>query len=195
MKMLNSLVLALFALVRADSSDITGTVIGIDLGTTYSCVGVYKNGKVDIIANDQGNRITPSYVAFTDNERLVGDPAKNQMALNPYNTIFDAKRLIGRRFKDKEVQDDMKHWPFKVIEKEGKPIVQVEVKGEKKKFTPEEVSAMILGKMKEIAEGYLGEKVTHAGKHANFNFKSLLFPRILMMLSVRLQRMQALLLV
>ena len=195
MKMLNSLVLALFALARADSSDITGTVIGIDLGTTYSCVGVYKNGKVDIIANDQGNRITPSYVAFTDNERLVGDPAKNQMALNPYNTIFDAKRLIGRRFKDKEVQDDMKHWPFKVIEKEGKPIVQVEVKGEKKKFTPEEVSAMILGKMKEIAEGYLGEKVTHAGKHANFNFKSLLFPRILMMLSVRLQRMQALLLV
>ncbi len=194
MKMLNSLVLALFALVRADSSDITGTVIGIDLGTTYSCVGVYKNGKVDIIANDQGNRITPSYVAFTDSERLVGDPAKNQMALNPYNTIFDAKRLIGRRFKDKEVQDDMKHWPFKVIEKEGKPIVQVEVKGEKKKFTPEEVSAMILGKMKEIAEGYLGEKVTHAGKHANFNFKSLLFPRILMMLSVRQQRMQALLL-
>jgi heat shock protein 5 len=168
MKILNSLFLTLLALVSADNSEITGTVVGIDLGTTYSCVGVYKNGKVDIIANDQGNRITPSYVAFTDSERLVGDPAKNQMALNPYNTIFDAKRLIGRRFKEKEVQEDMKHWPFKVVEKEGKPVVQVTVKGETKKFTPEEVSAMVLGKMKEIAEGYLGEKVTHAGKTRYF---------------------------
>ena len=129
------------------------------------CVGVYKNGKVDIIANDQGNRITPSYVAFTDsNERLVGDPAKNQAPLNPYNTVFDAKRLIGRRFKDAEVQSDMKHWPFKIVDKEGKPMIQVTLKGDKKIFTPEEISAMVLGKMKDIAEGYLGEKVTHAGE-------------------------------
>ena len=125
---------------------------------------MFKNGKAEIIANDQGNRITPSYVAFTDsNERLVGDAAKNQAAANPYNTIFDAKRLIGRRFKDKEVQDDMKHWPFKVVEKDSKPIIQVSVKGEVKRFTPEEISAMVLGKMKSIAEGYLGENVTHAG--------------------------------
>ena len=129
----------------------------------YSCVGVYKHGRVEIIANDQGNRITPSYVAFTDaNERLVGDPAKNQAAANPYNTVFDAKRLIGRRFEDKEVQADMKHWPFKVFNKDGLPRIQVEVKGDKKIFTPEEISAMVLGKMKEIAEGYLGEPVTHA---------------------------------
>ena len=128
-------------------------------------MGVYKNGKVDIIANDQGNRITPSYVAFTDsNERLVGDPAKNQAPLNPHNTVFDAKRLIGRRFKDAEVQSDMKHWPFKIVDKEGKPLIQVSVKGEKKIFTPEEISAMVLGKMKDIAEGYLGEKVSHAGR-------------------------------
>ncbi|KAJ3271182.1 ATPase with role in protein import into the ER [Terramyces sp. JEL0728] len=142
---------------------IKGSVIGIDLGTTYSCVGVFKHGRVEIIANDQGNRITPSYVAFTDNnERLVGDPAKNQAANNPYNTIFDAKRLIGRRFDEKEVQNDMKHWPFKIVSKGGKPNIQVNVKGENKVFSPEEVSAMVLGKMKEIAESYLGETVTHA---------------------------------
>ena len=152
----------------APPSDIQGPIIGIDLGTTYSCVGVYKNGKVDIIANDQGNRITPSYVAFTDSERLVGDPAKNQAPLNPYNTIFDAKRLVGRRFKEPEVQADMKHWPFKVVDVAGRPQVQVTVKGETKKFTPEEISAMVLGKMKEIAEGYIGEKVSHAGTHAPF---------------------------
>ena len=137
-------------------------VIGIDLGTTYSCVGVHVNGRVEILANDQGNRITPSYVAFTDDERLVGDAAKNQFSNNPTNTIFDAKRLIGRRFSDKEVQQDLKHFPFKVIDKDGKPAIQVTVKGEEKIFTPEEISAMILGKMKEIAESYLGKKVTHA---------------------------------
>ncbi|KAI8588480.1 putative Hsp70 chaperone BiP/Kar2 [Geranomyces variabilis] len=140
----------------------TGPIIGIDLGTTYSCVGIYKNGRVEIIANDQGHRITPSYVAFTDDERLVGDAAKNQAPGNPYNTIFDAKRLVGRHFNDKEVKQDMKHWPFKVINKDNKPAVQVSVKGQDKVFTPEEVSAMVLQKMKEIAEGYLGEKVTRA---------------------------------
>lgn len=126
---------------------------------------MFKHGRVEIIANDQGNRITPSYVAFTDNnERLVGDAAKNQAPANPYNTIFDAKRLIGRKFDDKEVQGDMKHWPFKVIAKGDKPNIEVTVKGEKKVFSPEEVSAMVLGKMKEIAEAYLGETVSHAGK-------------------------------
>ena len=123
------------------------------------------NGRVEIIANEQGNRITPSYVAFTDsNERLVGDSAKNQAPNNPYNTIFDAKRLIGRKFIEKEVQSDMKHWPFKIISKGDKPNIEVTVKGEKKVFAPEEISAMVLGKMKEVAEAYLGEPVTHAGK-------------------------------
>ncbi|RHZ75893.1 hypothetical protein Glove_208g69 [Diversispora epigaea] len=150
------------AIVLADEKPDLGTVIGIDLGTTYSCVGVQENGRVEILANDQGNRITPSYVAFTDDERLVGDAAKNQAANNPENTIFDAKRLIGRRFSDKEVQNDMKHFPFKIIDKDGKPAIQVLVKGETKIFTPEEISAMVLGKMKEIAESYLGKKVTHA---------------------------------
>ncbi|KAF2452825.1 heat shock protein 70 [Lineolata rhizophorae] len=138
------------------------SVIGIDLGTTYSCVGLMKGGKVEILVNDQGNRITPSYVAFTDEERLVGDAAKNQFASNPKRTIFDIKRMIGRKFADKDVQNDMKHFPFKVINKNGQPRVQVEVKGEEKAFTPEEISAMVLGKMKEIAESYLGEKVTNA---------------------------------
>ncbi|KAH8550220.1 hsp71-like protein [Umbelopsis sp. PMI_123] len=136
--------------------------VGIDLGTTYSCVAVWQNDRVEIIANDQGNRTTPSYVAFTDTERLIGDAAKNQVAMNPHNTVFDAKRLIGRRFADAEVQSDMKHWPFKVIDKDGKPVVQVEYKGEKKTFTPEEVSSMVLVKMREVAEAYLGNKVESA---------------------------------
>ena len=137
--------------------------IGIDLGTTYSCVGVWQNERVEIIANDQGNRTTPSYVAFTDSERLVGDAAKNQVSMNPENTIFDAKRLIGRKIDDASIQSDMKHWSFKVVAKDGgKPHVQVEFKGEQKTFSPEEVSAMILVKMKEIAESYLGSPVTEA---------------------------------
>ncbi|KAH6911894.1 hsp70-like protein [Coprinopsis sp. MPI-PUGE-AT-0042] len=139
-----------------------GTVIGIDLGTTYSCVGVQRGGVVEIIANDQGHRITPSWVSFTDEERLVGDSAKNAFHSNPENTVFDAKRLIGRKMDEDEVKRDMKHWPFKVKDKSGKPVISVKVKGETRDFTPEEISAMILGKMKETAEAYLGHKVTHA---------------------------------
>ena len=136
--------------------------IGIDLGTTYSCVGVWQNDRVEIIANDQGNRTTPSYVAFTDDERLIGDSAKNQAATNPVNTIFDAKRLIGRKFSDSATQSDLKHFPFKVTEKSDKPIINVEVQGENKQFQPEEISSMILKKMKDTAEAYLGKTVTDA---------------------------------
>ncbi|OCF30382.1 hsp71-like protein [Kwoniella heveanensis CBS 569] len=136
--------------------------VGIDLGTTYSCVAVWQNDRVEIIANDQGNRTTPSYVAFNDSERLIGDAAKNQVAMNPYNTVFDAKRLIGRKFDDAEVQADMKHWPFKIINKGGKPIIQVEYRGEEKTFSPEEISSMVLIKMKETAEAYLGGTVSKA---------------------------------
>jgi len=138
------------------------TAVGIDLGTTYSCVGVFQHGKVEIIANDQGNRTTPSYVAFTDTERLIGDAAKNQVAMNPTNTIFDAKRLIGRNFTDTTVQSDMKHWPFKVTNVAGKPKLVVEYKSEEKNFTPEEISSMVLTKMKETAESYLGHEVKNA---------------------------------
>jgi heat shock 70kDa protein 1/2/6/8 len=137
--------------------------IGIDLGTTYSCVGVWQNDKVEIIANDQGLNTTPSYVAFTEEERLIGDAAKNQTARNPINTVFDAKRLIGRKFSDKTVQDDIKLWPFKVESGAGeKPMIVVKFKGEQKKFQAEEISSMILIKMKEIAEAYLGKTVKNA---------------------------------
>merc|ERR1712126_643457 len=136
--------------------------VGIDLGTTYSCVGVFQHGKVEIIANDQGNRTTPSYVAFTDTERLIGDAAKNQVALNPTNTVFDAKRLIGRKFEDSSVQGDMKHWPFAVKSVGGKPMISVDYKGENKSFSPEEISSMVLVKMKETADAYLGANIKDA---------------------------------
>ena len=136
--------------------------VGIDLGTTFSCVGVFQHGKVEIIANDQGNRTTPSYVAFTDTERLIGDAAKNQVALNPTNTVFDAKRLIGRKFNDDTVQKDKKLWPFQVINDGSKPKLEVEYKYDRKTFSPEEISSMVLTKMKETAEAYLGQTVKDA---------------------------------
>ncbi|ODQ51020.1 heat shock protein sks2 [Saitoella complicata NRRL Y-17804] len=136
--------------------------IGIDLGTTYSCVAVWQHESVEIIANDQGNRTTPSYVAFTESERLIGDAAKNQAAMNPANTVFDAKRLIGRRFDDADVKKDMKVWPFTVVDANGQPKIEVSYLGDKKQFTPQEISAMVLTKMKEIAEAKLGQKVEKA---------------------------------
>eukprot|EP00614_Pseudopedinella_elastica_P039938 CAMPEP_0181268836 /NCGR_PEP_ID=MMETSP1097-20121128/5780_1 /TAXON_ID=35684 /ORGANISM="Pseudopedinella elastica, Strain CCMP716" /LENGTH=643 /DNA_ID=CAMNT_0023368625 /DNA_START=49 /DNA_END=1980 /DNA_ORIENTATION=+ len=144
-------------------SGVDGESVGIDLGTTYSCVGVWQNDRVEIIANDQGNRTTPSYVAFNDTERLIGDAAKNQVAMNATNTVFDAKRLIGRKFADEAVKADMKHWPFTVIPGPGdKPQIEVIFKGEKKVFAPEEISSMVLLKMKEIAEAYIGKDVKNA---------------------------------
>lgn len=140
-----------------------GPAIGIDLGTTYSCVGVWQNDRVEIIANDQGNRTTPSYVAYTPEERLIGDAAKGQAAANPSNTVFDAKRLIGRKFSDSVVQSEMKLWPFAVVDGPGgKPKIEVEWKGEKHQFLPEEISAAVLQKMKQTAEGYLGKPVKDA---------------------------------
>jgi len=135
------------------------TAVGIDLGTTYSCVGIWQNDRVEIIANDQGNRTTPSYVAFTDTERLIGDAAKNQCAMNPINTIFDAKRLIGRKYDDPVVQSDCKHWPFKVISDSNTPKIQVEYKGETKVFSAEEISSMVLIKMKETAAAFVGKDI------------------------------------
>lgn len=137
--------------------------IGIDLGTTYSCVGVWQNDRVEIIANDQGNRTTPSYVGFTDTERLIGDAAKNQVAMNPRNTVFDAKRLIGRKFEDSAVQQDMKHWPFTVVKgPDSKPIIEVDYKSERKRFNPEEISSMVLIKMRETASQFLGKECKRA---------------------------------
>jgi endoplasmic reticulum chaperone BiP len=150
------------SLALSCSFSVVGPIIGIDLGTTYSCVGVFKKGRVEIIANDQGNRITPSYVAFTDSERLIGEAAKNQAAINPENTVFDIKRLVGRRFDDATVQKDMKLMPYKIVNRGGKPVVEVKFKGENKQYSPEEISAMILTRMKETAEAYLGRKVSHA---------------------------------
>jgi heat shock protein 5 len=160
-----ALVLACITMVLADGQkkkEIDGPVIGIDLGTTYSCVGIFKNGRVEIIPNEMGNRITPSQVAFTDDEKLVGESAKNQGSMNPLRTIYVIKRLIGRNFEDKEVQRDMKYLPYKIISKSGKPYVQVDTKGGLKTFSPEEISAMVLVKMKEVAEAYLGREVKYA---------------------------------
>ncbi|KAF6008467.1 hypothetical protein HII12_004217 [Brettanomyces bruxellensis] len=151
------------SLVSADKeAEDYGTVIGIDLGTTYSCVGVMKSGRVEILANDQGNRITPSYVAFSEGERLVGEAAKNQAASNTNNTVYDIKRLMGRRFTDKATQRELKRMPYKVVDKKGRPAIQIAVNDKEEFFTPEQISALILGKMKQIAEDYLGKKVTHA---------------------------------
>ena len=136
--------------------------IGIDLGTTYSCVGIWQNDRVEIISNDQGNRTTPSYVAFTESERLIGDSAKNQASMNPKNTLYDAKRLIGRKYNESVIQDDIKNWPFNVIEDGEKPLFEVSYMNETKRFHPEEISSMVLVKMKEIAESFVGEKVTDA---------------------------------
>ena len=156
-------VLYIHSQAGAKEKEELGTVIGIDLGTTYSCVGVYKNGQVEVIPNDQGNRITPSVVAFTESgERLIGDAAKNQLTSNPEHTVFDVKRLIGREFDDPTVQHDIKFLPYKIINKNNKPYIKVKVSGEDKVFAPEEISAMVLGKMKEVAEAYLNKKITHA---------------------------------
>ncbi|KAL3283834.1 hypothetical protein HHI36_018005 [Cryptolaemus montrouzieri] len=146
----------------SSTSPASGPPVGIDLGTTYSCVGVFRNGTVDIIPNDQGNRTTPSFVAFTSMERLVGDAARQQAAMNPSNTVFDAKRLIGRKFDDPTVKQDMKHWPFDVINDHGKPKIKVSYKNETKTFYPEEISSMVLGKMRETAATFLGVNISRA---------------------------------
>ena len=140
----------------------TAPAVGIDLGTCYSCVGVFQHGKVEIIANEQGNRTTPSYVAFNETERLIGDSARNQVAMNPTNTVFGAKRLIGRKWNEPVVQADRKLWPFEVINEGGRPKVKVEYRGDSKFFCTEEICSMVLTKMKETAEAYLGKTVTNA---------------------------------
>merc|ERR1712164_177399 len=145
---------------KENNNSHTGPAVGIDLGTTYSCVGIWQNDRVEIIANDQGNRTTPSHVAFTDTERLIGDAAKNQCAMNPNNTVFDAKRLIGRKYTDPVVQSDMKHWPFTLKSGDGDiPRIQVQYKGEEKTFSAEEISSMVLIKMKETAEAFVGKDI------------------------------------
>ena len=159
--------IALFVLMMASGASkdfkLDGPAVGIDLGTTYSCVGIYRNGRVEIIPNDQGNRITPSYVAYTDDgERLVGEAAKNQATLNPSNTAFSVKRLIGRKFTDDTVQQDKKLLPYDITNKDGKPYIRLIVNGDKRDFAPEEISSMVLGKMRDIAEAFLGQEVKHA---------------------------------
>ena len=151
-----------FALAKEDEK-YECPIIGIDLGTTFSCVGIFKNGQVEVIPNELGNRITPSVVAFTDEERLVGEAAKNQVAVNPTRTLYDVKRLIGRRYSDKTVQYDKKYLPYEIVDKDSKPYISVpDVKGQTKVFSPEEISAMVLIKMKEIAESYSGKKIKNA---------------------------------
>jgi len=150
------------AMADSKKKEIEGPVIGIDLGTTYSCVGIFKNGRVEIIPNELGNRITPSYVAFNDEEKLVGEAAKNQASVNPTRTVYVVKRLVGRQFEDKEVQRDMKYVPYKIVSQKGKPYIEIVTTAGTKKLSPEEISAMILVKMKEVAEAYLGREVTHA---------------------------------
>lgn len=154
--------LLILALALANQAKIECPVIGIDLGTTYSCVGVFRQGHVEIIPNELGNRITPSVVAFTDNERLIGEAAKNQATVNPSRTLYDVKRLIGRKFTDQTIQYDKKFLPFEIVDRETKPYIQIEKGSERKVFAPEEISAMVLTKMKDIAEGYLGQKVVNA---------------------------------
>ena len=160
------LCVATLGMVLADEGskkkEIDGPVIGIDLGTTYSCVGIFKNGRVEIIPNELGNRITPSQVAFTDDEKLVGEAAKNQAAQNPLRTVYVVKRLVGRNFDDKEVQRDIKYLSYKIVSKSGKPYIKVETTHGEKVMSPEEISAMILIKMKEVAEAYLGKEVKYA---------------------------------
>jgi heat shock protein 5 len=151
-----------FAADDKKKKEIDGPVIGIDLGTTYSCVGIFKNGRVEIIPNELGNRITPSQVAFTDDEKLVGESAKNQASQNPERTVYVVKRLIGRNFADQEVQRDLKYLAYKVVDKSGKPYISIETTAGKKVLSPEEISAMVLVKMKEVAENYLGKTVKHA---------------------------------
>jgi len=147
---------------KKKSNKVECPVIGIDLGTTYSCVGLYKNGYVEIITNELGNRITPSVVAFTDEERLIGEAAKNQASVNPSRTLYDVKRLIGRKFTDKTVQGDKKYMPYEIVNKDGKPYIEASFQGSNKVFSPEEVSAMILTRMKEVAETYIGDTVVNA---------------------------------
>ncbi|CAK91988.1 unnamed protein product (macronuclear) [Paramecium tetraurelia] len=160
---MKKLLLALLLVsVSVCESSVECPVIGIDLGTTYSCVGVFRQGHVEIIPNELGNRITPSVVSFTDQERLIGEAAKNQAATNPSRTLYDVKRLIGRKFSDSTIQYDRKFLPFEIVDRDGKPYIQVEKGTQSKVFAPEEVSAMVLSKMKEIAEGYLGQNVINA---------------------------------
>ena len=154
---------ALISAACASAQQVAGPVVGIDLGTTYSCVGVWQNGQVHIIPNEQGNRVTPSYIAYAHGERLIGDAAKVQASLNPSNTVYDAKRLIGRRFDDATVQSDMALWPFRVVPSDdGRPLVEVTgADGEARRISAQEVSAIVLGKMRDVAQAFLGTDVVN----------------------------------